>query len=142
MFDYRDEGVVGSIVEAAKEDGVTVQMGFDAVDAVGVLKSCMEILKELKGEGTAKLASAPRLLEDLPKVEGVEVKFVAAPADREERTEFFRCVFNVRLKEKLEKGEFVPSPRVQVVEGGLESAQKGLDELKKGVSEVKLVLEV
>jgi hypothetical protein len=28
----------------------------------------------------------------------------------------------------------VPSPKIQVVEGGLEVANKGLDELKKGVS--------
>lgn len=51
-----------------------------------------------------------------------------------ERTEHFHFVFNVWLKEKLEKGEFVPSPKIQVVEGGLEGANKGLDELKKGVS--------
>ena len=50
---------------------------------------------------------------------------------------FFHLVFGVWLK-----GEFVPSPKIQVVEGGLESVKKGLDELKKGVSGVKLVLEV
>jgi NADPH:quinone reductase-like Zn-dependent oxidoreductase len=139
MFDYKGEDVVGSIVKAAKEDGVTVQMGFDAV---GALKSCLEILKELKGDGTAKLASAVPLSEDSPTEEGVEVKFVSAPADATERTEHFHFIFNVWLKEKLEKGEFVPSPRIQVVDGGLQSAQTALDELKKGVSGVKLVLEV
>lgn len=36
----------------------------------------------------------------------------------------------------------MPSPKIQVVEGGLESAKEGLDELKKGVGGVKLVLEV
>ncbi len=140
VFDYHDGDVVEKIVKAAKEDGVAVQMGFDTA---GEVKSCMEILKEFKGEeGTAKLATAKPLAEDLPKVEGVEVKFVAAPGDEEKRMEFFRFVFGVWLKEKLEKGEFVPSPKVKVVEGGLESASKGLDELKKGVSGVKLVLEV
>ena len=73
---------------------------------------------------------------------GVEVKFVAAPEDEKERLEFFHFVFRVWLKEKLEKGEFVPSPKIQVVEGGLESAQRGLDVLKKGVNGVKLVLDV
>ena len=114
-------------------------MGFDAV---GQLKSCMEILKELKGEGTAKLASAIPLSEDSPKVEGVEVKFVAAPGDEKERMGFSHFVFRVWLKERLEKGEFVPSPKVKMVEGGLEGVSKGLDELKKRVSGVKLVLEV
>lgn len=139
MFDYKSADVVASIVKAAKGDGVTVETGFDAV---GQLKSCLETLGELKGEGTAKLASAVPLSEDSPKVEGMEVKFVAAPKNEEERTEFFHFAFRVWLKERLEKGEFVPSPKVQVVEGGLESAQKGLDELKKGVSGMKLVLEV
>lgn len=72
----------------------------------------------------------------------MEVKFVGAPTDEKERMEFFHFVFGVWLKEKLEKGEFVPSPKIQVVEGGLESAQKGLEKLKKGVNGVKLVLEV
>jgi hypothetical protein len=102
----------------------------------------LEILKQLKGEETAKLASAIPLSEDSPKMEGVEVKFVAAPRDAKERTEHFHFVFGVWLKKKLEAGEFVPSPKVKVIEGGLESANKGLDELKKGVSGVKLVLEV
>ncbi|KAF7510465.1 hypothetical protein GJ744_006311 [Endocarpon pusillum] len=95
-----------------------------------------------EGEKTAKLASATHILEDTPKVEGVEAKFVAAPLDERERTEFFHFVFRVWLKERLEKGEFVPSPRIQVVERGLQSAQKALHILKKGVSGVKLVLEV
>ncbi|KAI9849290.1 MAG: hypothetical protein M1837_004749 [Sclerophora amabilis] len=140
VFDYRSGDPVGSIVKAAKEDGVTVQVGFDAV---GQMKSCLEILKEAKAEGTtAKLASAIPLSEDSPKLEGVEVKFVAVPEDENEMTEHFRFVFTVWLKEKLENGEYVPSPKIQVVEGGLQSAQKGLDELKSGVSGVKLVLEV
>ena len=139
VFDYRSEDVVENIVKAAKADGVTIQSGFDAA---GQVKSCLDILKELKGEGTAKLATAVPPSEDTPKVEGVEVKFVAAPGDEKERTEHFRFVLGVWLKEKLEKGEFVPSPKVQVVGGGLEGIDKGLDELKKGVSGVKLVLEV
>jgi len=139
VFDYKGEHVVESIVKAAKEDGVTIQIGYDAV---GQLKSCLEILKELKGEGTAKLASAIVLSEDSPKMEGVEVKFVAAPEDEKESMEHFHFIFRVWLKEKLETGEFVPSPKIQVVEGGLESVNKALDELKKGVSGTKLVLEV
>ena len=139
VFDYKDDHVVNSIVKAAKEDGVTIQTGFDAV---GQLKSCLDILKEFKGKETSKLAEATPLSEDSPKEDGVEVKFIAPPEDEKEKKEHFHFVFRVWLKEKLEKGEFVPSPRIQVVRGGLESAQKGLDELKKGVSGVKLVLEL
>ncbi|CAF9941960.1 hypothetical protein IMSHALPRED_003118 [Imshaugia aleurites] len=139
VFDYKSESVVEDIVKAARADGVTVQAGFDAA---GQTKPCLEILKELKGEGTAKLATAVPPAEDTPKVEGVEVKFVAAPGDEEARTEHFHFVFGVWLKEKLATGGFVPSPAMKVVEGGLESIDKGLDELKKGVSGVKLVIEV
>ena len=138
-FDYKGENVVENIVKAAKEDGVTIQNGFDAV---GQLRSCLDILKEFKGEGISKLAEATPLHEDSPKEDGVEVKFIRPSADEKERAEYFHFIFRVWLKEKLEKGEFVPSPRVQVIEGGLESAQKALDELRKGVSGVKLVLEV
>jgi hypothetical protein len=46
VFDYRGEYVVESIAEAAKEDGVTVQMGFDAVDE---LKSCTESPEGIEG---------------------------------------------------------------------------------------------
>jgi NADPH:quinone reductase-like Zn-dependent oxidoreductase len=139
VFDYRREDVVESIVKAAKEDGLTIQLGYLAA---GQLQSSLEILKELKGEGTAKLASAPLMPENPPNLEGVEAQFVVWPKDEEERMEFTHFVFGVWLKEKLETGEFVPSPKIQVIEGGLESVQKGVDEWKKGVSGVKLVLEV
>lgn len=139
VFDYRSEHVVESLVKAVKEDGVTLHTGYDVV---GQLKPCMEILKELKGSATAKLAEATPMSEDSPKMDGVEAKFVAAPEDEKERTEHLHFIFRVWLKEKLEKGEFVPSPKIKVIEGGLNSAQKALDELKEGVSGVKLVLEV
>ena len=139
LFDYKSETVVEDIIKAAKADGVTIQTGFDTA---GQVKSCLDILKELKGNETAKLATAVPLPEDVPTAEGVEVKFIMAPQDEKERTEHFHYCYGVWLKEKLEKGEFVPSPKVKVVEGGLESIDKGLDELKKGVSGVKLVIEV
>ncbi|KAI9729890.1 MAG: hypothetical protein M1818_008330 [Claussenomyces sp. TS43310] len=139
LFDYRDEDVVRKIVKAVEEDGVSLQLGYDAV---GQVQSCVDVLKELKGEGTARLAAALPLSEDSPKAEGVEVKFIAPLADETQRTEFSNFVFRVWLKEALENGKFVPSPKIKVIEGGLEAVNKGLDELKKGVSGLKLVLEV
>lgn len=139
LFDYRDENVVGAIVKAARADGVHLQLAFDAV---GALQSCQEILKELNPNGSAKLASATPLLPDSPKMDGVETNFVLAPTDGEELTEFFHFVFGVWLKEKLATGEYVPSPRIKVIEGGLESTNKALDELQGGVSGTKLVLHI
>ena len=139
LFDYKGEDVVGSIVEAAKADGVTVSAGYDTA---GQAESCAEILKQLKGEVVGRVAAAVPLKENAPKVEGVEMKFVEAPKDDEARTEHFQFVFNVWLKAMLENGKFVPAPRIQVVGKGLEALNDGLDELKKGVSGTKLVIEV
>ena len=139
LFDYKSEDVVKDIVQAAKEDGVIISSGFDAA---GQFRECVEVLKESKGEGAAKLASAIPLRDDSPTTEGVDAKFVSAPADEKARNEHFHFVFNVWLKEKLENGEFVPSPKLKVIEGGLNGANAALDELKGGVSGVKLVLEV
>ena len=139
VFDYKSEGVVENLVKAVKADGITIQAGFDAI---GEVKPCLDILTQAKGEGLAKLATARPPSEDTPKMEGVEVKFVKAPDGEMEREEHLHFIFGVWLKQKLEKGEFVPSPKVQVVEGGLELIDKGLDTLKQGVSGVKLVLEI
>jgi NADPH:quinone reductase-like Zn-dependent oxidoreductase len=139
VFEYKDDDVVAQIVAAAKEDGVTIQIAYDAV---GQLKACLEVLKEFKGEGIAKVASGVPLSSDSPTADGVEVRFVAAPLDERERTEHLRFVFGIWLKEKLENKEFVPSPKIRLIEGSLGSANKALDELKKGVSGLKLVLEV
>ena len=140
LFDYKSEGVVESIVKAAQEDGVSLVTGFAA--AIGSLGSCISILKETKGSGTAKLASAVHITPDTPTAEGIEVKFISAPTDPRERTDFFHFVFNVWLKEKLENGQLVPSPKIKVVPGGLEAVNSALDELKAGVSGIKLVLEL
>ncbi|KAI4859987.1 GroES-like protein [Hypoxylon rubiginosum] len=139
VFDYKDPGVEKSIIEAAKGDGLAVKYGYDAV---GALQSCLNILKALKGSETAHLASAPPLMPDGPTAEGVETKFVVASLEEEEQAEQFSFWMNAWLKEKLEKNEIVPSPKIQVVEGGLHGINKGLDILKAGVSCTKLVLEI
>ncbi|KAG4218702.1 hypothetical protein PC116_g32818, partial [Phytophthora cactorum] len=139
VFDYKEPNVEDAIIKAGKGDGLTFQYGYDAV---GATQSCQTILKALKGGGTARLASAPHPNPDAPTVEGVEAKFVAAAVDENARKEQFSFIFNTWLKERLEKREIVPSPRIQVVEGGLHGVNKGLDILKAGVSATKLVLEL
>ena len=139
VFDYKDENVVQNIVNAAKEDGITIR---ECYDSIGKTQLCLDVLKEFKGSGTSKLASAAPLREGHPTMEGVDINFIMAPQGDEARSEHFRFVFGVWLKEKLKSGEFVPSPKLQVIEGGLKGANHGLDELKKGVSGIKLVVEV
>lgn len=147
VFDYKKPSVISDIVSAAKADGVQINWGYDSV---GALDHSTKVLAEAKTVEMAKLASAVGF-RNIPgwedgfsngkKVPGVEVKFVMAPNDETERTEHFQFIMNW-LKEKLERGEFVPSPRLRVVGKGLESLNAGLDELKKGVSGEKLVVEL
>ncbi|OJD28653.1 zinc-binding alcohol dehydrogenase domain-containing protein cipb [Diplodia corticola] len=138
LFDYRNGAVVEDIIRTAREDDVTLQLGFDAV---GALESCLQVLKKLNPRG-AKLASAPPLTPDSPQMEGVELKFVSAPNDPDKLADFFRFVFGVWLKKKLDAEEFIPSPKVKVIGGGLHSVQAALNESKAGVSGVKLVLQL
>lgn len=140
VFDYKREDVVEQIIKTAKEDGISIDMGYNATP--DGLMPCIEVLKAVKGEGMAKLAHAPQLPPDFSEVDGVEVKFVLPPVDAKERTEHFHFVFNVWLKENLANRNLVPSPKVRVIQGGLEAANEGLDEFQKGVSGVKMVLEI
>jgi NADPH:quinone reductase-like Zn-dependent oxidoreductase len=138
-FDYKSGDVVASIVKAGKEDGLKFEYGYHAAGLQ--IKESMEVLAALKGDAAVgKLAAAVFAREGYPKVDGVEVKFVAAPAARDEH---FKFVFWVWLKEKLEKGEFVPSPGIKIYEGGLEGLNKGLDDLSAGkASGLKFVVEI
>ena len=49
-------------------------------------------------------------------------------------------LFNEWLAEALAKKTFVPSPAVEIVDGGIEAVQKALEQHKKGVSGKKLVV--
>ena len=138
VFDYKSEDVVESIVKTAKQDGVTLDLGYTAV---GGLAECQAILKEFKGAGTAKLVSAPPLQPDAPTTEGVEQEFVAAPREHDTREEHFHFVFSQWLQPKLASGEYVASPQIKVVAGGLASANSALDELKAGLSATKIMVE-
>ncbi|KAL8781308.1 MAG: hypothetical protein Q9213_006056 [Squamulea squamosa] len=139
VFDYQDNDVIKKIVSAAKYDGISLEIAFDAV---GQVRSCLDVLKEFKAGAAPKLATAVPMSDQTPTEDGVEVKFVAAPTGEKPRMEFCQFVMNRWLKEKLAKGEYKPSPAIKRIEGGLEGLNKGLDELKAGVSGLKLVLEI
>lgn len=138
-FDYRSKDVVQSIVEAAKQDDLAFNLGYDAV---GSLKECIEILQQLKSTATAKIASAVPLTDKSPTGEGVDAVFNLPPIDETERNAFYTFVWHTWLKQKLETGEFVPSPSIELFPGGLHALNEGLNHLKAGVSGTKIVLEI
>ena len=52
VFEYKDDNIVIQIVTAAKEDGVTIRLAYDAIRQ---LKACLEVLKELWGRVVLRL---------------------------------------------------------------------------------------
>ena len=144
LFDYSDKNVVANIVQAARADGVSLSMAFLAT---GDLAPCVAAVQQLKGSEAARIVCAPfkpglLLWKIFPRFKGVTAQFVVSPSGRQERAAFFGFVFRHWLKEKLASGEVVPSPKVRVVNGGLQALEKSVGEFKKGVTAAKLVLEV
>ncbi|KAL4737150.1 chaperonin 10-like protein [Aspergillus similis] len=139
-FDYSDADVVSQIVAAAREDEVTLT---DAQTfAPNSLQPILDVLKETKGDGPARIGHAPPLLPGAPSLEGVEVKFVMPPMEPTAQAGHFNEVFQGWLKSGLENGTVLPSPKVKVAEGGLEGLNAALDIMKQGVSATKLVVRI
>ena len=137
VFDYKEADVVEQIVAAAQADGAAIDQGYAAVP--GSQEPSTQVLVRAKGVEKARLASAPQGVESVP---GVDVAFTLPPADEAARQEYYGWVFNTWLPAKLQSGEFVPSPNIRKVEGGLAKANEALEILKGGVSGEKLVLDV
>ncbi|KAF5660551.1 alcohol dehydrogenase [Fusarium heterosporum] len=145
VFDYKDPGVVQTITDTAKADGLAIRHCFLAI---GQLAQCQSVLKAFveprqEGAKTAKIGSAVPIATDAENIDGVDVIF-AAPSmmNEEERLEQFRYWMGTWLRKNLAKGTIKPSPEPSVVGKGLESINVGLKELAKGVSCKKLVVEI
>lgn len=140
LFDYKATDVVAQIVKAVREDGVALHTAYAA--APGTINYLLDVLKNTKGDATAKIAYAPPLPPDAPTVEGIETKFVMPPTDPTESSKHFYRTFRVWLSDKLASGEYIPTPHIQVVGEGLESLDKALNIQKAGVSATKLVVKL
>ncbi|TPX30332.1 hypothetical protein SmJEL517_g06086 [Synchytrium microbalum] len=143
MFDYKDKDVVAKIVKAGKEDGIVIDFAFLAM---GDLIAAVSVLQELKKAEKARVAMATFQLSMFwwrlfPSWRSTEVKFIVPPAKKEDKDDLYQFIFGVWLKEKLASGQFVPSPKIKLVEGGLAGIQKALDGFKT-VSGEKLVMEL
>ncbi|KAL8765207.1 MAG: hypothetical protein Q9209_007640 [Squamulea sp. 1 TL-2023] len=140
VFNYKSSDVVSQIVNKAKEDNITLRTAHVIVD--NALQQTLDVLKLTKGDGPAKVAHAPLIPEDAPTLEKTEIKFTFPPTDPDERNKHIYECFNVWLKDGLNSGTVVPSPRIQVVPGGLGGLNDALDTLKAGVSGTKVVVSV
>ncbi|KAL8784044.1 MAG: hypothetical protein Q9195_009213 [Heterodermia aff. obscurata] len=140
VFDYHDEDVVARIIDRVREDGVALRVANCVVQ--GSLQPTLDVLGVTKGDEVAKVAHTPVLLPGAPTRDGVEVTFNMPPMDLAERKEHMYKCFHGWLKNGLESGTVVPSPRIQVEAGGLEGLNKALDKLKDGVSGTKIVVQI
>ena len=140
VFDYKSEDVVKGIIAAARKDGVVLNKAHIA--AGDGLQAALDVLRETKGDGSAKVAHAPLLPEGHPTLKNTEITFVAPLVDEKERRERMREAFHGWLYEGLKSGGVVPSPRVKVEGGGLEGLNAALDKLKGGVSCAKIVVPI
>ncbi|GLI80778.1 hypothetical protein PoHVEF18_009135 [Penicillium ochrochloron] len=139
VFDYKAEDVASEILNAAKEDGITIRIAYHATGAQQV---SADIISKLAAGDQGKLAIAPIVDKSLNLPENVDSAFVQAPDQPEAREERLHWIFGTWLQEGLAANQLVASPRIKIIEGGLESANKALDELKAGVSCTKLVIEI
>ncbi|TAQ86466.1 hypothetical protein B7494_g5218 [Chlorociboria aeruginascens] len=140
LFAYRDADVVSKIAAAATKAGTTITMGFDTVTEGETAKLSADVLISCSGVG--KLVLVNQWPSKDPKPEGIEILNAMAARVGTDSADMGAWFFNEWLRDELEKKSIVPSPPIEIVEGGLPAAQKALDMLKKGVSGKKLVVKV
>lgn len=140
VFDYKSADVVSQITRKAKEDGIHLRTAHVIVN--DSLQQTLDVLKQTKGDGPAKVAHAPLLPPDAPALEGTEIKFTFPPTDPDARNSHVDQCFRIWLNDALRSGVVVPSPRLQIVSGGLEGVNDALDMLRAGVSCTKLVISI
>jgi NADPH:quinone reductase-like Zn-dependent oxidoreductase len=140
VFDYKNSDVVDKIVAAVKKDGLTLTTAHCVVNES--LQPTLDVLKQTKGEAAAKVAHSPLLPEGHPTLENTEIVFNFPPMDKSIRDQHIYKCLNGWLHEGLKSGSVVPSPAIQVEEGGLEGVNAALDKLRAGVSGTKIVVPI
>ena len=138
VFDYNDTTVAQTIIDLVKDNGHAM------VTAVAVvpdsLQPTLAVLGETRGVHRVKVAHPPPLSPDAPIPNWAEVKFVTRPAGETEGPVHMKKCFQVWLTNRLRDGEVIPSPKAQIVKGGMEGINTALDIVKQGVSAAKIVV--
>jgi NADPH:quinone reductase-like Zn-dependent oxidoreductase len=139
-FDYKDDDVVSKIVNAVKKDGLKLTVAHCVVD--GALQPTLDVLKQTKGDATAKVAHSPMLPEGHPTLDNTEITFNFPSMDKAIRDKHMYKCFHGWLQEGLKSGSVVPSPELSVEDGGLDGLNAALDKLRAGVSGTKIVVPI
>lgn len=138
VFDYKDANVVRSIAQQAHDDNVHLNTAHVIVN--DSLQQTLDVLALTKGDALARVAHAPLIPENAPSLENVEIKFTHPPAEEDARNRHIRQCYHGWLKDGLESGQVIPSPRIHTIAGGLIKVNEALDALRAGVSATKVVV--
>ncbi|CZR66811.1 related to NADPH:quinone reductase and related Zn-dependent oxidoreductases [Phialocephala subalpina] len=141
VFDYHDSDVVSKIVASAKMAGTPISLGFDCVSEGTTSQQSAEILLDSGGKG-GKLCLVLPWSGQGEKPDGVEISQTEAYRAFVNQAEMGKWFFNEYLEKALQEKSILSAPEIQIVEGGIDGAQKALDLSKKGVSGKKLVVKV
>ncbi|KAI0440640.1 GroES-like protein [Xylaria telfairii] len=140
VFDYKTSDVISQIIATAEKDGVNLLTAHCVVP--DCLEPVLEILKQTKGDAAAKVAHSPPLPSGHATLDNTNIVFNFPSMDAGERDpHMFKC-FHEWLQGGLRSGSIVPSPAIQIEDGGLEGLNAALDKLKAGVSATKIVVRV
>ncbi|KAI4238303.1 MAG: hypothetical protein LQ349_001199 [Xanthoria aureola] len=137
VFDYNDSNVLTNITNAAKGDGKTIRLAYDAISENGTSEQVASVLEQ---QGGGKLVITLPFPETAKKPDNVEISATFAARINTDSKEFGAWLFNEFLERSLADKTFVPSPAIEKVEGGIASVQKALDLHRKGLSGKKLVV--
>ncbi|CAM1504938.1 Fc.00g025290.m01.CDS01 [Cosmosporella sp. VM-42] len=139
VFDYKASDAVSQIIGAVKKDGVKLHTAHCVVRES--LQLTLDVLKETKGHAAAKVAHSPILPPDHPTLNNTEITFNFPSMEPGVRDRHMSQCFQW-LETGLKSGEVVPSPSIQMEDGGLEGLNAALDILRGGVSGTKLVVPI
>ena len=140
VFDYKDPEVVSKIAAAAKSAGTPVTFGYDTISEGNTSQLTADTILASSGKGKLVLTLPWPGKEPAP--EGIEILQTAAISTGTDRVDIGTWLFNEYLPKALENKSIIAAPKVEIVSGGIEAAQKVFDQLKAGVSGKKLVVKV
>ena len=135
-FDYKEKDVVGKIVAATKNRDSEIKLAYDAVSDNSTWPQCCKVL-EAFGGGRLCLTMGPS--DESQKPSNITMSATGALKAIKD-PDLGSFLFNDWLEQSLANKTYVPSPGIQIVEGGIDSVQRALDMHKAGVSGKKLVL--
>lgn len=142
VFDYKDPNVVQDIIDAANSP---IEYCFAAISSGGAAVAAARVVSASASENKKTKLCVTLPLEfcwpkEEPKPENVEISLTGASLAVTKEKEFGAWLFGEFVAEKLESGDFVPSPAIETVTGGLEAIPRALAKHKNGVSGKKLVV--